>query len=213
MDNVLEVIRKYNPIWKILCSVRQKGKETSGVKLLKMARKVMDDDDIIASCYLGLCKAAKNYDPEKKVKFDTFACKGCYLELRKEVEKFSSFKGKNFKDWPTRIDYDLNEIKVNEDRQKKDISNVMKLFNSTCRRIIELYYGIDSERMTIKEISSLMGMSEPKVRRIMNDCIQIIKDEFEGKTLFQEIDRTAATIHNGRSGWEKWAAEKSNRVL
>ena len=152
MNHIEEILKKYDPIWKILCSIRQKGKESCGKKLLRQAKKVMDIDDITSACYVGVCKAQKKYDPSKNVKFDTFACRGCYLELRKELANYAYFKGKDYDKWPKRSHSNLDRA-TKEEWSQIDLTPILSLLNQTCAQIFRRYFGIDHVKMTYAEIA------------------------------------------------------------
>lgn len=211
---VTDLIKSYNPIWKILVPYKDRF-GPSGRKLYAMASKIMDEEDIISTCYYGAVLSAQQFDPSK-AKFVTFACRGIYNELRRQLVKYNDFSGDDYESHPKRSDFNLELLlKRKEDDGEEGLESVKlcerafgKLSESS-GIIVRKYYGIDCPQQTILEIAKELGRTYEQIKNIVEMSIEAVKDEYEGKSLFSSTQRSRPPVDRNGTHWKEWLNEES----
>ena len=87
-----------------------------------------------------------------------------YLNLLNDLKEYKSYK-------ELEHDIDINRLKIN-------IDEAVGTLGEDERRIIVLYYGLESgESMTLREVGEYMKLSHERVRQILNKGIEALREE------------------------------------
>ena len=159
-------------------------------------KNIIDFGDLVGFGFFGLLYAVERYNPNKDIKFKTYArlrIKGyIYDGLRKML--------------PSRRYYDITEhilrfsiISLNEISRyienkitpeyllekkeiKKEVIDALKKLPQREYEVLELYYY---EWLTLKEISNIFRISEIRTYKIYRKAMQDLKDIFIKKEIFK----------------------------
>lgn len=159
-----------------------------------------DPDDLLSIGTIGLIKAVSTFNPEKKARLATYACRCIENELlmmlrtkRKRNRETSLYE-------PIGTDREGNEIQLfdiiesNDDdacltlSMKNDIRLLYeKLETSLTTReqlVLRKRYGLYGEHeLTQKEVATLLGISRSYVSRIEKGAIEKLRPYFSGSSL------------------------------
>lgn len=226
-QKLVEIVhKKYDPIWKILY-----GKCASGRKLVSIANKMLDQDDINSACYLGLCKSASKYDPKKrvrgkKVSFVTYATNGIFNELRHAIEA-DQFRCKDYKTRPKQVDSnktnpgELDLLFCNMSTldpephldQEEMVEKLIRGSNELVGRIVSKKYGVMGyPQLSREDIAVSEGMTETQIKNILHNAVMDIREEYEGKTLFSTPRRFRTSRNSQYLEWKKWIEESFGSI-
>lgn len=147
-----------NSVWVVNTALKKQGLQT--------------DEDLRQSAILYMCKCLERFDPNKQIKWTTYAYKNVFLYIKrthaKEMKKQSIF-----------VDDDILTLKEpitepnQEERLVDDVSCKIEKIRAVCsaeeRRVIDLKL----QGYKVVEISTLMRCSTSKI----NGCMQSIKDK------------------------------------
>ena len=141
-------------------------------------------EDLISIGTIGLIKAVNTFSPEKNIKLATYASRCIENEILMFLRKSSQLKNEVSIDEPLNTDWDGNELLLSdilgtdedmvyrdmeEEAERRQLSNALSKLPSRERRIVELRYGIntdDDREMTQKEVADLMGISQSYISRL-----------------------------------------------
>lgn len=147
-----------------------------------------ESKDLISTGFIGLIKAVNTFDRHKEIKFATYAIRCIYNEiamyLRSSQKRYleCSYDStlSNDKDGNTLTILDTLEDKnknIEMDYQEKAVSSIirekLKLLKEEDRRLIELYFGFDSEhRYNQQELAALFHLSQSYVSRKLKAAVK-----------------------------------------
>ena len=152
-------------------------------------RMPLNRDEAVAAATLGLWQAAKSYDPNRGVRFDTYATRRCYGQIiddLRESKHWFSNCGRHRQGYPTPYRLRVREErganhsgsgKPGRHREDRELAvedpalggvdewdafmSIVNLMQTRAERLLLiLYYGED---MTMKEIGRTIGVSESTV--------------------------------------------------
>ena len=154
---------------------------------------VSDVSDLVSVGAIGLMKAVNSFDPQKSIKFATFASRCIENEILMYLRKIVKKKCEVSLDEPINVDVEGNELLLSDvvgtepdvvyrDLEKKaEIEQLYKSFSTLSKRefeIIKLRYGLlDAEELTQKEIADKMGISQSYISRIEKKVLGKLKKE------------------------------------
>ena len=157
--------------------------------------------DLISEGNLGLIKAIQKFDPNKNVKFISYAVwwirnaiqefikkRQTCLNLEKEEDSLNVSATK------TGFNYDCEDEYVSkketvlsdeEDEEKRELHKNQKIvvekilsnLNERERFIVEQYYGIDCEEKNLEEIGNDLGITKERVRQIKEQSLKKLRSE------------------------------------
>ena len=141
-------------------------------------------EDLISIGSIGLIKAVNTFCPDKNIKLATYASRCIENEILMFLRKSNQYKNEISIDEPLNVDWDGNELLLSdilgtdedmvyrdmeEEAERRQLSNALSKLPSRERRIVELRYGIntdDDREMTQKEVADLMGISQSYISRL-----------------------------------------------
>lgn len=158
----------------------------------------MDMEELISVGTLGLMKAVKSYNSEKKIKLATYASRCIENEILMYLRKMVKTRAEVSLDEPLNVDWEGNKLllsdilgtdgeQVYKDLEAKVEKSILRdifvRLGKRDRMILCMRYGLYgvAER-TQKEIADLMGISQSYISRLEKKIIEKVKSEFE-KTL------------------------------
>ena len=152
-----------------------------------------DVGDLVSVGAMGLLKAVNSFDPDKNIKFATFASRCIENEILMYLRKIVRKKCEVSLDEPINVDAEGNELllsdvvgtepdSVYKDLERKsEIEELYKSFATLSKRefeIIKLRYGLlDAEELTQKEIADRMGISQSYISRIEKKVLGKLRKE------------------------------------
>ena len=141
-------------------------------------------EDLISIGTIGLMKAINTFNTDKNIKLATYASRCIENEILMFLRRSNKIKGEISIDEPLNQDGDGNELLLSdilgtdedmvyrdmeEEAERRQLSNALSKLPSRERRIVELRYGIntdDDREMTQKEVADLMGISQSYISRL-----------------------------------------------
>ena len=148
-------------------------------------------EDLISIGTIGLIKAVNTFRPDKNIKLATYASRCIENEILMFMRKKSRMKVEVSLDEPLNIDYDGNELLLqdilttneNEVQDNLDYNEKRRLMfeaikglKSKEKEIITLRYGlINGEEMTQKEVADYLGISQSYISRLEKKIIRKLR--------------------------------------
>ena len=151
-----------------------------------------DKKDIVSIGNVGLIKAVLSYNPDKNVKFPSYALKCIDNEILMFLQKIK--KGGNIlyiEDYKrlehTLID-DTNIVNYYERLELYDILNsIIKDLPSREKQIIIMYFGFYKDEIyTQKEIAGKFGISQSYVSKLISRTVEKIGNKLKTQRLIDE---------------------------
>lgn len=159
----------------------------------------MDMEELISVGTLGLMKAVKSYNSEKKIKLATYASRCIENEILMYLRKMVKTRYEMSLEEPLNVDWEGNKLLLSDilgtdgDQIYKDMeSNLEKsilkeLFtklNKRDRTIICMRYGLyGAEEKTQKEIADMMNISQSYISRLEKKIVDKLREDFLDKTM------------------------------
>ncbi len=154
----------------------------------------VDLDDLVSVGTIGLIKAVRSFNVEKKIKLATYASRCIENEILMYLRRVSRLKGEVSFDEPLNVDWDGNELLLSDvigtdsDFVFKDIENnvekellyeALTHLNPRERRIMTLRFGLSGgDELTQKEVADLLGISQSYISRLEKKIVSRLKKEF-----------------------------------
>ena len=150
-------------------------------------------EDLISIGTIGLIKGINTFNKTKKIKLATYASRCIENEILMYLRRNSKRKTEVSIDEPLNVDWDGNELLLSdilgtdedmvyrdmeEEAERRQLSNALSKLPSRERRIVELRYGIntdDDREMTQKEVADLMGISQSYISRLEKKIMNRLK--------------------------------------
>lgn len=148
-------------------------------------------EDLISIGTLGLIKGIQTFKMDKNIKLATYASRCIENEILMFMRKKSRMKVEVSLDEPLNIDYDGNELLLqdilttneNEVQDNLDYNEKRRLMfeaikglKSKEKEIITLRYGlINGEEMTQKEVADYLGISQSYISRLEKKIIKKLR--------------------------------------
>ena len=153
---------------------------------------LLSTDDLISEGSIGLMKAAEKFDPSRGKPFVTFAApfirrsiENAISHLAGEVPIMSTDEslpiGSNNNFTLLNVLEDKDAPKTDAALELNTLSDEMAAAISTLNEreqaVIRRYFGIDSQRMTMAEIGTELGLKRERVRQIRDKAVRKLKKQ------------------------------------
>ena len=159
-------------------------------------KNIIDFGDLVGFGFFGLLYAVERYNPNKDIKFKTYARLGIkgaiYDELRKMLPRIGYY---DITEYILRFStISLNEISryienkitpeylLEKKEIKKEVIDALKKLPQIEYKVLKLYYY---KELTLKEIVNIFEVSERRVSQIHGKAMQDLKDIFIKKEIFK----------------------------
>ena len=154
----------------------------------------MELEDLISVGAIGLIKAIKTYNFEKKIKLATYASRCIENEILMQLRKTSKQKIEVSLDEPLNYDSEGNELLLadilsSDDNVSKNLEQdaekqiLWASLSRLCPReqeIMKLRFGLSGgDEKTQKEVADLLGISQSYISRIEKKILSKIKTEIQ----------------------------------
>ena len=150
-------------------------------------------EDLISIGTIGLIKAINTYQPAKNIKLATYASRCIENEILMHLRKTTNLKSEVSFDEPLNTDWDGNELllsdilgtdsdlvmkPIEEDVDRKLLSDALERLEERERHIITLRFGLDGKpERTQKEVADSLGISQSYISRLEKRIIARLKRE------------------------------------
>ena len=154
---------------------------------------VVGIEDLISIGTIGLIKAINTYQPSKNIKLATYASRCIENEILMHLRKTTNLKSEVSFDEPLNTDWDGNELllsdilgtdsdlvmkPIEEDVDRKLLSDALEKLEDRERHIITLRFGLEGQRShTQKEVADSLGISQSYISRLEKRIIARLKRE------------------------------------
>ena len=153
-----------------------------------------DMEELISVGTMGLIKAVKSYNGEKKIKLATYASRCIENEILMYLRKMLRTRNEVSLDEPLNVDWEGNKLllsdvlgtdggEVYKDMEQEVETNLLsELYSKLGERdklIIRMRYGLYGEKeRTQKEIADIMNISQSYISRLEKKIIDRMKREY-----------------------------------
>lgn len=155
---------------------------------LNLARKFAHDysfskqdyEDREAIAFESLCKASIHFNPDKDVKFSTYASSIIKRDLQKEITKENNRPDKISLDQSIADGLTIEDTVGEEDFTEK-ISDpyLQNYINNFSPRVQDMFKMRFEENKTYSEIGEKYNITRSRVHQIMKDALQKLKERIE----------------------------------
>jgi RNA polymerase sporulation-specific sigma factor len=151
-------------------------------------------EDLISIGTIGLIKAVKTFDPEKKIKLATYASRCIENEILMYLRRNNKTRSEISFDEPLNMDWDGNELllsdvlgtendlttrNIEEEVDRTLLYTSLEKLNDREKVIMHLRFGLDNgEEKTQKEVADLLGISQSYISRLEKRIISRLRKEF-----------------------------------
>ena len=151
----------------------------------------VDLEDLISIGSIGLIKAVRTFDVDKKIKLATYASRCIENEILMHLRKISKQKKETSLDKPLSYDSDGNELLLSDilgvdadevfgsmetNAEKEAIWKVLEKLNEREQTIMKMRFGLgEGEEKTQKEVADLLNISQSYISRIEKKILNKMK--------------------------------------
>ena len=152
-------------------------------------------EDLISIGTIGLIKAIRSFDPDKKIKLATYASRCIENEILMHLRKISSQRAEVSIDEPLNTDWDGNELLLSDilgtdgeeisrpledDADREMLMRAIATLSERDRKIILLRFGIGREEdLKKKEVAQMLGISQSYISRLEKRIIRHLRGEMQ----------------------------------
>ncbi len=161
----------------------------------KFESKTANVEDLISIGTIGLIKAVRTFNPEKKIKLATYASRCIENEILMFLRKSSQQKNEVSIDEPLNVDYDGNELLISDilscdsdlvnsnierESEHKLLLEAVSRLSGREREIMELRFGLNGQKEhTQKQVADRLKISQSYISRLEKKIIARLRKELE----------------------------------
>ena len=152
-------------------------------------------EDLISVGTIGLIKAVKTFNPERKIKLATYASRCIENEILMYLRRNNKTKMEVSIDEPLNVDWDGNELllsdilgtdediiykNIEEEVDRKLLRKALEKLSERERVIVKLRFGLNTEdglERTQKEVADILGISQSYISRLEKKIMKRLKKE------------------------------------
>jgi RNA polymerase sporulation-specific sigma factor len=154
----------------------------------------IDIEELISVGTVGLIKAVKSYNSEKKIKLATYASRCIENEILMFLRKVVRTRGEISLDEPLNVDWEGNKLLLSDilgtecdsvykemesDVEKGILKELYNKLNERDQLIVGMRYGLyGREEKTQKEIADMMNISQSYISRLEKKILEKLKKDF-----------------------------------
>lgn len=152
-------------------------------------------EDLISIGTIGLMKAVKTFDADKKIKMATYASRCIENEILMFLRKTSKLRMEVSLDEPLKTDWDGNElllsdvlgtspdtvsIGLDQEIEREILREALEHLSAREKQIIMLRFGIGGRReCTQKEVADMLGISQSYISRLEKRILSRLQTELK----------------------------------
>lgn len=152
-------------------------------------------EDLISIGTIGLIKAVKTFDADKKIKMATYASRCIENEILMFLRKTSKLRLEVSLDEPLKTDWDGNELllsdvlgtqpdtvsaDLDQEIERDILRSALEHLNAREKQIITLRFGIGGQKeRTQKEVADLLGISQSYISRLEKRILSRLHTELK----------------------------------
>ena len=148
---------------------------------------LLSTDDLISEGTLGIIKAAEKFDPDRGKPFVTFAAPYIRRSIEDAIRRVTGETPVLSTDesLPVGSNNNFTLLNVLEDKdapkadrafEQKTLSNdllrAINILNEREQAVIKAFFGVDTERQTMSEIGTALGLKRERVRQIRDKALR-----------------------------------------
>ena len=154
----------------------------------------MDMEELVSVGTMGLIKAVRSYNGDKKIKLDTYASRCIENEILMYLRKMVKTRNEVSLDEPLNVDWEGNKLLLSDvlgtdggevykemeaDVEKNILREIFSKLDERDRAIICMRYGLYGvKERTQKEIADMMNISQSYISRLEKKIIDKLKAEY-----------------------------------
>ena len=155
----------------------------------------IDIEELISVGTVGLIKAVKSYNSEKKIKLATYASRCIENEILMYLRKMVKTRGEISLDEPLNVDWEGNKLLLSDilgtdsdmiykemeaDVEKSILKELYNKLDERDKLIVGMRYGLyGSEEKTQKEIADMMNISQSYISRLEKKILEKLRKDFD----------------------------------
>lgn len=153
----------------------------------------VESEDLVSIGAIGLIKAVKSYNYDKKIKLATYASRCIENEILMYFRRLVKYRGDVSIDEPLNVDYDGNElllsdllaseednlpVQMEKDEEKDELHKALEKLGKTEKMIMEMRFGLNGEEeLTQKQVADELGISQSYISRLEKKIFSKIRKE------------------------------------
>lgn len=154
----------------------------------------MDMEELVSVGTMGLIKAVRSYNGDKKIKLATYASRCIENEILMYLRKMVKTRNEVSLDEPLNVDWEGNKLLLSDvlgtdggevykemeaDVEKNILREIFSKLDERDRAIICMRYGLyGAKERTQKEIADMMNISQSYISRLEKKIIDKLKAEY-----------------------------------
>ena len=155
----------------------------------------VDQEELISVGTMGLIKAVRSYNGDKKIKLATYASRCIENEILMYLRKMLKTRNELSLDEPLNVDWEGNKLLLSdvlgtdggevykEMESEVELQLIRELYSGLSERdraIVKMRYGLFGEKeRTQKEIADMMNISQSYISRLEKRIIGKLKQEYK----------------------------------
>jgi len=152
-------------------------------------------EDLVSIGTIGLIKAVRTFDPDKKIKLATYASRCIENEILMHLRRTSRLKAEVSLDEPLHTDWDGNELHLGDilgteedlvfqplerEAETQLLHEALSHLNERELLIMNLRFGLNGyKERTQKEVAGVLGISQSYISRLEKRVIRRLREEME----------------------------------
>lgn len=152
-------------------------------------------EDLISIGTIGLIKAIKSFDIEKKIKLATYASRCIENEILMVLRRTSKLRMEISFDEPLNTDWDGNELLLSDilgtegdlvskeldaDVERQMLYSAIRKLSAREKSIVDLRFGLSGgNEHTQKEVADMMGISQSYISRLEKRIIKQLQSDIQ----------------------------------
>jgi RNA polymerase primary sigma factor len=144
--------------------------------------------ELLSEGYMTVLRCIEHFDVGRGFKFSTYACRAILSCFRRLQSKTTTYR----KHVPMQFDPEMERDDYNERRHEHELDNAVDTVRLVLRRNLAELTGVertilcnrhplagDDQRMTLRQVGKVVGLSEERVRQIERRSLGKLRDAIE----------------------------------